>query len=340
MEQPLTTWSLKLLAVDDVAPSNETLVNDSYPLIIYTYSYYNNGNEVGENLTDWLLTEEGQKIIASAGYVGLFGELPPLEQKDAYDFNRDYNDATQVVFQFYRDHGLISSADNTVQRGRYKFERLPNRAQVEAYAEGKGKVFTLLFMAHCDGDFDEIIDDWVYRYIRFIVVTREKNGTFEVINEGEVQSFENGLIFTSGEDSHIERFPIDFDLYSRVSFDEHPDAFRGYIPDFAAIDFAVFKCCHGVAGNLTLKNETPYSLQFLLDVNPYLVWFISSDPEHYYYKLAECSGDLRELTEQIVFDAIDKSPSISFTWDEYYFAMQATSPGDVWKIIQHMALSV
>jgi phosphate transport system substrate-binding protein len=67
---------LKILAVDGVRASNETLSDKSYPLLVYTYSYYNRDNAKGKALTDWLLTAEGQRVIASAGFVGIFGELP------------------------------------------------------------------------------------------------------------------------------------------------------------------------------------------------------------------------------------------------------------------------
>ena len=43
---------IKFIAVDGVMPSDETLADDTYPLRIYTYSYYNKGNEKGKALTD------------------------------------------------------------------------------------------------------------------------------------------------------------------------------------------------------------------------------------------------------------------------------------------------
>jgi len=77
MGQNLGGMGLKAVAVDGVKPENRTLADSSYPLMVYTYSYYNSDNEKGRNLTDWLLTAEGQRVIASADYVGIFGELPP-----------------------------------------------------------------------------------------------------------------------------------------------------------------------------------------------------------------------------------------------------------------------
>jgi len=340
VEQRAFEVGLKILAVDGVAPSNDTLSNDRYPLRVYTYSYYNSGNTLGKNLTDWLLTAEGQKVIASAGYVGLFGELPPDEQLDFSRLNRDDNDAQQVIYEFYVKHKLISSPDGTIRRGIFSIERLTDRAQTETMANGKGKALTVLYLFSADGTFDVPKDGWVYQFARFIVLTREKGGAFEVINEGEVLSFENGVITTSETDSHIERFPIEADYYTQTSLDEYPDAFQGYIPDFEALGFVVTDGnSRGVKGILDLKNGVPYLLQFFIESSGHHVWYISTDPDYFEFVHIESSGELKELTEQIVFDAINNQSTIKFAWDDVYFAVQVTAPQDVWAIIQHMALS-
>jgi len=76
MEYMIKEEFIKFILVDGIMPSNETLADNSYPLLVYTYSYYNKGNSKGKALTDWLLTLTGQRIVASAGYVGIYGELP------------------------------------------------------------------------------------------------------------------------------------------------------------------------------------------------------------------------------------------------------------------------
>jgi len=66
----------KLLAIDGVYPTNETIANESYP---FTNKFYavTNGQPTGnvKLLFDWILTDEGQYLIEKTGYVQLKGEL-------------------------------------------------------------------------------------------------------------------------------------------------------------------------------------------------------------------------------------------------------------------------
>jgi len=63
--------NIKVLKVNDIAPDNEHLINESYP---FTTSYYAvmRGNEPKDSparkLRDFLVTEEGQQVIEMAGY--------------------------------------------------------------------------------------------------------------------------------------------------------------------------------------------------------------------------------------------------------------------------------
>jgi hypothetical protein len=68
-------------------------------------------------------------------------------------------------------------------------ERMIDKAQTEAFAAGKGKSVTVLYLAR----FTQFEAE-PREYMRFIVLTREKGDAFEVINEGAVLSYENGII--------------------------------------------------------------------------------------------------------------------------------------------------
>jgi phosphate transport system substrate-binding protein len=60
---------LKLLAVDDVAPTLENIRNGSYPLTVEVYMV--TAWPLSENtqkLADWFLSDEGQRFVESAGY--------------------------------------------------------------------------------------------------------------------------------------------------------------------------------------------------------------------------------------------------------------------------------
>ncbi len=64
---------IKMLAVDGVYPSTENIKNGSYPIVSEFYAIYraDNTNENVQILINWILSEEGQKIINESGYVGI-----------------------------------------------------------------------------------------------------------------------------------------------------------------------------------------------------------------------------------------------------------------------------
>ena len=59
----------KLLSVDGVAPTAENISNGSYPFVANFYAV-TNGEPTGNTkiLIDWILSEEGQKLIERTGY--------------------------------------------------------------------------------------------------------------------------------------------------------------------------------------------------------------------------------------------------------------------------------
>ena len=63
---------LRFLAVDGIAPSDETIADQTYPLLNPFYVAIRADEPEGSparQLRDWLLTEEGMQIIAEAGYI-------------------------------------------------------------------------------------------------------------------------------------------------------------------------------------------------------------------------------------------------------------------------------
>ena len=63
--------SLKVLEVDGAAPSPENLRSGAYPFTVYYYAVYREGNENAKRFTDWLVSDEGQRCVAQAGYIPL-----------------------------------------------------------------------------------------------------------------------------------------------------------------------------------------------------------------------------------------------------------------------------
>jgi ABC-type phosphate transport system substrate-binding protein len=65
--------NVKLIAVDGVQPTSETIASREYPLWTEVYVVVRANDllpgRTVELLRDWLLTEEGQTVIAESGYV-------------------------------------------------------------------------------------------------------------------------------------------------------------------------------------------------------------------------------------------------------------------------------
>jgi phosphate transport system substrate-binding protein len=87
-KQYVNSANVKLIAVDGILPTDETLNDGSYPIATYTYTFYDNNRESsrekGGKLTEWLLTADGQKVIADAGYVNLTGEKAERQTNPIY----------------------------------------------------------------------------------------------------------------------------------------------------------------------------------------------------------------------------------------------------------------
>ena len=65
---------LRLLAVDDVTPSNDTIASESYPLCneFYAVLHADSAADSPERqLYDWLDTAAGQDCIKKSGYVAV-----------------------------------------------------------------------------------------------------------------------------------------------------------------------------------------------------------------------------------------------------------------------------
>jgi ABC-type phosphate transport system substrate-binding protein len=66
--------NLKIIGVDGVLPSADTIASGAYPLATEVYAVVRDSMPRTSNavlLRDWLLTEEGQAVIEESGYVSL-----------------------------------------------------------------------------------------------------------------------------------------------------------------------------------------------------------------------------------------------------------------------------
>jgi phosphate transport system substrate-binding protein len=66
--------NVRMIAVEDVEPTSETIAAGSYPLTTEVYVVMRKAPQVpalAQKLRDWLLTDDGQLAVEASGYVGL-----------------------------------------------------------------------------------------------------------------------------------------------------------------------------------------------------------------------------------------------------------------------------
>lgn len=72
-EEMIANPQVKILSVDGIKPSKETIRDGSYPLgvSIYAATLKSNRKKNVKKLVDWMLSEQGQYIVEKTGYVGV-----------------------------------------------------------------------------------------------------------------------------------------------------------------------------------------------------------------------------------------------------------------------------
>ena len=63
--------SIRLLEINGVAPTVETISDGSYPIASHFYAVTrSDASESTKRLVEWILSEQGQSLIEKTGYVG------------------------------------------------------------------------------------------------------------------------------------------------------------------------------------------------------------------------------------------------------------------------------
>mgnify|MGYP004674578949 CR=1 FL=1 len=73
VESIVNDGNIKMLSLDGVEPTIENIKNDKYPIVNDFYMIYrkNSTNNNIEKIKNFVLSEDGQKIIEETGYVGI-----------------------------------------------------------------------------------------------------------------------------------------------------------------------------------------------------------------------------------------------------------------------------
>ncbi len=125
---------IKFIKVDGVEPTKETMASREYPLLNYNYAIYNKKSEETtkvKELTEWLLTYNGQVAMVNAGYVPVKNvkvkefEIEPYtqtgtsseirgEKADAYYYKINANEMYGLSEDEWREKNNYESANNKI----------------------------------------------------------------------------------------------------------------------------------------------------------------------------------------------------------------------------------
>ena len=180
-EKQYQSEDVTLLQVNGVTPTDETIFNEEYPVVIYNYIYYDKNNklntEFAKKLHFYLMSEEGQKLISDAGYINLNKKLDRNKTVDDHfqgileyeiynqtDFNM-YNEAkgefyaikdmdyetgkgTLVVYKNYPDYVLRDTKHKDNKNAREYLEKIfksdmPLHPGTVSYSEESGIIMIM-----------------------------------------------------------------------------------------------------------------------------------------------------------------------------------------------------
>ena len=144
---------IKYIKVNGVEPSLENLYDGSYPLLGYNYAIYS--AELDENsptraLVDWMRSDEGQAVVASAGYVpyrSVDGLVLPTSETDKL-----YN-------AMGTGKGTVSDADYSYY-ARFYDNELP------VFASDELNTLVNRFLDDANAELDKITDEELERFAK------------------------------------------------------------------------------------------------------------------------------------------------------------------------------
>lgn len=147
--------------------------------------------------------------------------------------------------------------------------------------------------------------------------------------------------------------PVDFGMFSMengveyvsVQLADQRDAFKAQIPDFEALGYFLGE------HYLQLKDGAPHAFEghYYTGVTPEQVedgsfyemdawteihWCINAQPD--YYDMEECMGDISELTQGQVVEALTEGSSFSFMLDGVFIKVYCKDAAEAWAAVASM----
>lgn len=183
-------------------------------------------------------------------------------------------------------------------------------------------------------------------------------------NEAKTITFQNNTIWYqitgSWNDSYetvaelldwIWEHPIDFNVFmagkgSTVVFsslDKYPTAFSSELPDFDELGYirgenylklkngvpCIFEgyFYKGLASEIVESGDIPSEGDWVE-----IQWYIASDPD--YDDLQACSGNLSDLSQQMVHNIISDNGKLSFLFNDYLVKVYSNNANEVWNLLK------
>lgn len=74
MADMVDNGAVRMLSLNGVYPDAENIRSGAYPVVAEFYAIYraDNDNENVKRLIDWILSDEGQRLIEECGYVSIY----------------------------------------------------------------------------------------------------------------------------------------------------------------------------------------------------------------------------------------------------------------------------
>ena len=147
--------------------------------------------------------------------------------------------------------------------------------------------------------------------------------------------------------------PVDFEMfamekgveYTGMQLADYPEAFAEQIPDFEALGYFLGE------HYLQLKDGVPHAFEghYYTGVTPKQVedgniyemdgwteihWCIDAHPD--YYDMQDCMGDISELTQEQVIDALTDGSNFSFMLDSIFIKVYCNDATEAWKAVESL----
>lgn len=151
---------VKFIAVDGVKPSNETMANNTYPLLSNTFiAYTDEASADTIKFAQWAISEEGQQCVLESGYV-------PLEDMEIPQHLRAYDKTgtgkeKPADYKPSEKYSYFSKRINLTDQGIYGIEFLKNKEFQDTI--------------------NEEVNETLKKYKNFTVMAYAKNGYMSVV---------------------------------------------------------------------------------------------------------------------------------------------------------------